>query len=267
MVDRQVSLEQALAKLEGDVDVAVRMARTTLASLKRVLATAHSGDLRELRRSREAADQAIATLQQQFANVREGWDFDEEAYLSGTAFLAEVLSTAERAGLRLYEKDGQLYSYPHLIRVLPGERAVTIDRTRERRLRPKALVAHLKDLQNRPVRFKPDAFLEALHSAYTLLAAKDDGELVSTTAVIRLARIHELLTMLPGAAREYPSQEFARDVYLLDQSRLTTTRNGAVMSLSASTGTKLPRSVLSVITQEGKEKKYYGISFSAPSEA
>ena len=264
MADRQISLEQALARLEGDVDVAVRAARTALASLKGVLASAHTGDLRELRKARETAEQAITTLQQQFANVREGWDFDEDAYLSGGAFLSELVETAERAGLKLYEQDGQLYSYPFLIRVLPGERAVTIDRVRERRLRPQTLVAHLKDLQNRPVRFKPEAFLEALYEAYTARAGKHDAELVPSASVIRLASIYELLTMLPGHAKEYPRQEFARDIYLLDQSGVTTTRQGAKMSLSASSGTRSSASVLSVITQEGREKKYYGIAFSTP---
>lgn len=264
MADRQASLEQALAKLEGDVDVAVRGAKTALASLKKVLAAAHTGDLRELRRARGAAEQAIATLQQQFANVREGWDFDEEGYLSGSAFLSELIEVAQRAGLKLYEQDGQLYAYPFLVRVIPGERAVSIDRIRERRLRPQTLVAHLKDLQSRPVRFKPEALLEALHQAYTLLAGKRDGELVSSAPVIRLASVYELLTMLPGHTKDYPRQEFARDVYLLDQSAVTMTKQGAAMSLSASTGTRSSGSVLSVITQEGREKKYYGITFSTP---
>jgi hypothetical protein len=263
MADSQASLEQALARLEADVDVTVRTAKNALAALKRVLGAAHTGDLKELGKTRDAAEQAIATLQQQFANVREGWDFDEEAYLSGGGYLAELVETADRAGVKIYQQDGQLYSYPFLVRVLPSERAVAIDRVRERRLRPEALVAHLKDLQTRPVRFKPEAFLEALHDAYEALAPKPEGELLPTRVRVRLAKVYELLTMLPGLAKEYTRQEFARDIYLLDQSGLTRTRNGALMILSAaSTSTKSSSSVLAVITKEGQQKKYYEISFS-----
>lgn len=264
MADRDTDLESALARLETDVEITVKAAKGALTSLQKVLAAAHTGDLRELRKSRESAEQALGALQQQFANVREGWNFDEEAYLSGTDFTSELLETAERAGLKVYEQDGQLYCYPFLIRVLPAERAVSIDRVRERHIRPQVLVARLKGLQNRPVRFRPEPFLDALHDAYTVLTGKRDNELLSSPPVIRLISIYELLTLLPGQAKEYPRQEFARDVYLLDQSGVTTTKQGREMSFSASTGTKSSGSVLSVITKEGREKKYYAIAFATP---
>lgn len=267
MLDRQISLEQTLAKLEGDVDVTVKAAKTALTALRKILGAAHVGDLRELRKAREAAEQAIVTLQQQFANVREGWDFDEETYLTGSGFLSELVETAKRAGLKLYEQDGQLYAYPFLIRVIPGERAVTIDRIRERRLRPQILVAHLKELQIRPVRFKPEAFLEALYEAYRVLTAERGGALVSSAQVIPLIRVYDLLTLLPGHAKEYQLQEFARDIYLLDQSGVSKTKRGTTMSLPAATGTKSAKNVLGVITKEGHKKKYYAISFSVPDGA
>lgn len=264
MADSHINLESALAKLEADVEVTVKVAKSTLASLQKVMAAARTGDLRELRKSRESAEQALGVLQQQFANVREGWDIDEEAYLSGSDFIFELIETAKRADLKLHHQDGQLYCYPFLIRVLPAERVVTIDRVRERHIRPQVLVARLKGLQNRPVRFKPEAFLEALHEAYSVLVGKRDDELLSSPPVVRLIDLYELLTLLPGQAKEYPRQEFARDLYLLDQSGVTATKQSREMRLSASTGTKSSGSVLSVITKEGRDKKYYGISFETP---
>ena len=263
MADGQPSLEQALAKLEGDIGVALKAVRAALGSLRKLGAAAHVGDLREIRKTREVADQSIAALQQQLANLREGWDFDEEAYLGGSGFLEEVRDAAREAGLRIYEQDGQLYCYPFLVRVLPGERSVLIDKVRERRLRPSVLVAHLREVQNKPARFKAEAFLEALYRAYDRLVPTGDRDLVTTRRVVPLLDVYELLTILPGLGREYPKMEFARDIYLLDESGLTTTRNGQVMKLSASTGTRAASKVLSTVTQEGREKKYYGISFSA----
>ena len=257
------NMEQALGRLEGDLDLAMRGARAVLTSLKKVGAAAHVGDMRELRKARDAADQAVTTLQQQLANLREGWTFDDERYLAEGTFVAELRAAAEQAGLRLYEQDGQLYCYPFLIRVLPAERAVLIDKNRERRLRPKVLVAHLKDLQNKPVRFKSEPFLEALYAAYRTIVATRGPDLVNTRVVVPLTKIYDLLTLLPGSTREYSRAEFARDVYLIDKSGVTATKDGSRVTFPTATGTKSAGNFLSVITQEGREKKYYGISFSA----
>jgi hypothetical protein len=73
--------------------------------------------------------------------------------------------------------------------------------------------------------------------------------------------IYRLLTLLPGQAKEYSRQEFARDVYLLDKSGVTKTKKNFVIRLPASTGTRSTTGTIRVITREGKDKPYYGISF------
>ena len=259
--DQRVSLEKALAKTESDADAAFKAATTTVSSLKKFRAAAHSGDLRELRKTIEVADQAIAALRQQFANAKAGWDFDEEAYLSGSTFRSELLETARQLAVKMFEQDNKLYCYPFLIRILPNERSLLIDKVRERRLRPSVLVRHLKDLQNKPVRFKPETFLEGLFGAYRHAVATRGRDHFGTGVVVKLHDIYELLTLLPGQPKEYSLQEFARDIYLLDQSRVDRTRNGLVVSFPASTGTRSVTSTITVITQNGHEKKYYGISF------
>ena len=103
----EVSLEKALTKTESDADAAFKAATITVSSLKKFRAAAHSGDLRELRKAIEAADQAITALRQQFANAKEGWDFDEEAYLSGRNFLLEIIETARRMTVKVFEADGE----------------------------------------------------------------------------------------------------------------------------------------------------------------
>jgi len=260
-VGRRTNLEEALAKTESDADAAFKAATTTVSSLKKFRAAAHSGDLRELRKTIEAADQAITALRQQFANAKEGWDFDEEAYLSGRDFLSEILQTAKQMGVKVFEQDDRLNCYPFLIRILPKERSVLIDKAREKRLRPSVLVSHLKDLQNKPVRFKPETFLDCLFAAYSQAVAARGEDLFGTGVVVKLRDIYESLTLLPGQSKEYSLQEFARDIYLLDQSRVARTKKGLVVSFPASTGTKSTPSPITVITQSGHEKKYYGIAF------
>lgn len=260
-VDRRSSLEQALAKTEAEAEAACKAATAALRSLKKFRTAAQVGNLRELQRTIEAAGQAIAELEQQLAKAKAGWDFDEDAYLSDGAFVAEVLATAVQTGVRIYERDDRLYCYPSLIRVLPNDWAVVIDKVRERRLRPSVLVRHLQELQNRPVRFRSEAFLDSLHSAYATAVKTRSKDRRDTSAIVPLVEIYDLLTLLPGQAREYSRQEFARDLYLLDQSDVTILRNGAVISFHAARGNEPASKVIPIVTKNGQAKSYYGISF------
>lgn len=254
------SLEKALAKTETDVNVTLKAATVVVNSLKKFRVAIETGNLRDLKNIIESAEQAVAALKQQFINTMEGWNFDIETYIASRAFPEEVLETAKERGIKIFEQDERLYCYPFLIRILPNDLAVQIDKQKERRLRPSTLISHLKALQNKPVRFKPDILLESLFSAYETII-KSSGKQIGKGDVIRLFEIYRLLTLLPGLSREYSRQEFARDLYLLDQSGITTTRKGFVVSFPASTGTRSSASTIKVITKEGSEKKYYGISF------
>jgi hypothetical protein len=261
--DPQSSLEQALAKTETEAEAACKAATAALRSLKKFRAAAQTGNLRDLQKTVEVAGLAIAELGQQFAQVTAGWNFDEETYLSNGAFVAEVLAAAAQAGVRLYERDDRLYCYPSLIRVLPNDRAVVIDKTRERRLRPSVLVRHLQELQNKPVRFRSEAFLESLYDAYSTAVKTRGKERRETSAIVPLVEIYNLLTLLPGQAKEYARPEFARDIYLLDQSGVTTVRNGAAVSFHAARGNEPASKVIPIVTKDGQAKTYYGISFTS----
>src|SRR5262245_59697565 len=102
--NQQDNLEQALARTEADADVACRAATAALRTLMKFRAAAQTGNLRELPKLIETAGQAITELQQQLAKAKTAWDFDEDAYLSNGAFVAELLATAKQTGLSMYER-------------------------------------------------------------------------------------------------------------------------------------------------------------------
>jgi len=260
--DQELSLEASLARTEADAEAVLKAAAATTKALKRFHTASHVGNLRDLRTTINAAEQTIEALYRQFDAAKAGWDFDEQAYFADGSFLREVLETAKRMNVRVYEQDELLYSYPSLIRVLPNDRAVLIDKTRERRLRPSVLVTHLQDLQQRPPRFRNADFLEALYEAYQVKVAQDKGkDQLAEGPVVRLRDIYHLLTLLPGRSKEYAIQEFVRDRYLLDQSGVNRTKDGATLYSNDSSGTRPRAGSLRVVTQRGEEKVYYGISF------
>jgi hypothetical protein len=128
----------------------------------------------------------------------------------------------------------------------------------ERRLRPSVLAKHLKDRQSKPSRFKPEAFLESLFSAYEIVVAPRGKELSNTGIVIKLRDIYDLLTLLPGQSKEYSTQEFARDIYLLDLSQVTRTKKGLIVAFHFN---RPQAGTITVIGKNGDVKKYFGISF------
>jgi hypothetical protein len=250
--------EDALAATERAVEAALRTAATATRDLRKARAGARNGQLRDLRRALAAAETAAANLAAEASLARSGFDIDEQDYLASGGYAKELMAAATSAGVAMFEEDERLLCYPSLVRVFPADAAVEIDRVRERRLRPSVLVGLLAAAQDRAPRFKAEAFLDSIRGAYEFVIARERKK---PDAVVRLVDIWSALTLLPGQGRDYTKQEFARDLYLLDQSGVTTTgRSPRVLRWSASTGTK-GSGVLTTVARSGQQQRYWGVSF------
>ena len=179
LMDSQTgSLEQALAEIEAEAGDLVKTTKQVMASFKKIKDAAKVGDLVKLRKLLDEGKAATLGLGCDFVKTQERLNFDEASYLAGNDFRQELLTTAQQMGVNLYEHDGYLFSYPVLLKILHKERAVSIDRMRESRLRPSVLVKRLKEVQNKPLRFKPQTFLEMLYTAYSIVVAGRGKHLV-----------------------------------------------------------------------------------------
>jgi len=256
--DGPPSFEAMLSTAEREIEVALRGANATVRELKKAHAAARTGQVRDLRKALAAAGAAAAALAADTGTLSDGPQLDEQDYLASGAYVKELLAAAESAGLTIVEEDNLLLCYPSLLRLLPTDAAIEIDKVRERRLRPSVLVAALARAQERDVRFKADAFLDSLRAAYELLV---NGEDKRPDGVVRLLDIWAVLTMLPGQRAQYSKQEFARDLYLLDRSGVThTARSARTLRWSASTGTK-GAGTLVTVAPSGQQQRYWGVSF------
>ncbi len=262
-VDRDTgAFEAALAATEGEVDAALRAAGVAVRELKRALTAARTGQVRDLRKALSATRAAADGLAEGTRAL--AFDFDERAYLASGAYVKELLAEAEARGVAIVEDDDLLLCYPSLVRLLPADAAVEIDKVRERRLRPSVLAVSLARAQERGPRFKAEQFLDSLRSGYELVVASEGKR---EDAVVRLIDIWAVLTMLPGQRTAYSKQEFARDLYLLDQSGVNSTgRSPRTLRWSASTGTK-GAGTLVTVARNGQQQRYWGVSFTAPGEA
>ncbi len=255
------SLEQALADIEVQAGDLVKTTKQVMVSFKKIKDAAKVGDLVRLRKLLEEGRAATLNLGCDFVKTHERLNFDEANYLAGKAFRQELLTTAQQMGINLFEHDGYLFSYPVLLKILHKERTVYIDRMRESRVRPSVLLKRLKEVQNRPLRFKPQRFLEMLFMTYSMVVAGRGKHVIGKGTIIPLLELYQLLTILSRQANEYTRQEFGRDVYLLDKSGAIITKNRHRANFHASTGVRDVSKTLTVIAQGGREKTYYGISF------
>lgn len=252
-------LESALGATQDGTEAALRAAGTVTRELRKAKTAASSGQMRELRRALDAAASLADELSAAVTQVRAACDVDEEAYLASGEYAQELLAEAAGRGVKMFEEDERLLSYPSLVRVVPGDSLIEIDRRRERRLRPSVVIGLLAAAQQRPPRFRPEPFLESLASGYELVAGRAGKR---PDAVVRLTDIWGALTLLPGQGKDYTRPEFARDLYLLDQSGVRQTRGGRMLRWHASSGTRTT-GVLTTVARTGQQQRYWGVSFTA----
>src|SRR5437660_10189477 len=205
MSDSQ-GFEAALSTIESEAEAALKAAGSVARELKKAKAAAATGQARDLRRALEAAEGLAAQLAETARTLRGNYDFDETAHLASGAYAKELLVAAEAAGLAMFEEDERLLCYPSLVRILPADAAIEVDKRRDRRLRPSVVIRHLQAAQARGPRFRPEPFLEALLGAYDLVVGREAQE---ACAVVRLVDVWSVLTLLPGQSREYTKPDFA----------------------------------------------------------
>jgi len=257
MTTQPTSLEEALQAAERDADAVLKSISATLKAAKRAKAAAALGQIRDLQQAMDAvvglADQAAGAAD----DLRSGWHFDVGLWFSSGEYAKELLASAAEAGVKAFESDDRILCYPTIVQVSATDATVVVDKKKDRRVRPSVVVGHLAALQAQPPKFKPEAFIESLAAAYDLVAGLRG---MRPGAAVKLVDVHRVLTLLPGAARDYTHQEFARDLYLLDQSGIVDVKNGRRMTLPASAMTR-SGGVLTTVTRTGQTKVYAGLAF------
>ena len=173
MTDQPNSLEEALQAVEREADGAIKALGSALKAAKKAKAAAAHGQIRDLQQSLEAtlnlAEQATVAARE----LRQGWRFDVAEWFSSGDYAKELLAAANEAGVQAFESDDRILSYPVIVQVSPSDTTVLIDKQKDRRVRPSVVARHLVALQQKPPRFKAQAFIETLASGYDLVVASE----------------------------------------------------------------------------------------------
>ena len=261
------TFEQGFTAAENAADAVLKTLGDVSRLTRQMRKAAQDGNIAAIRRSSERLQDSLNVIRQEVANAADAWPFTPEGereYLQGQ-YTGELKEEAGKKGLQVFDRDGRLIAHPSVVRVMPRDRAVQINRQTTSNIRPTKIVADLEKLQESPPRFNPQQFLESLYIAYLALTGSgtvDRLKLGQVGQVVRLEQIYNLFTGLPGSKRDYSLLDFGRDLYNLEVSELNEVRAGARVSFPASTGTKNPRGTISFIGPNGETVLYYGIQFS-----
>ena len=260
------SFEEGFSAAERAAESVLTALNEAAAVARRLRKASQDGNIAAVRRESERLEPVVNLIRQEVSNATTAWPFtaEEERQYLEEGYSSELQAEARKRGVQMFERDGRLIAHPLVVRALPGERAVRIDRRQSSNIRPSKLVTDLERLQTRPSRFRPQQFLDSLYHAYLELAERDTSDrlkLGGVGQVIRLDRMYNLFTGLPGSKRDYSLVEFAQDLYALQESGIRDVRAGSRVSFPASSGTRNPRGTISFIGPSGETVLFYGIQF------
>ncbi|MGA3003933.1 MAG: hypothetical protein ABSE20_19630 [Acetobacteraceae bacterium] len=251
------SLETTLDAWETSLARLEQQAAQVLRAAKQLRKAAQEGALAAAAPAQTALRDGVAKLTETMARDAATPAIDIPAAFEDGSFLAELSRAAAAAGVTLVQRDGRITAYPVVLRLEPRNLGVRIGRKLERRLRPAVLARHLKAIQQRPTRFNARSFLDRLLRCYTVLAPEwrsGEGPLVA------LAALHDVLTLLPAAAADYPMEEFLVDLLHLDREPDARSTRGHRFQLGGSTGTKGAKR-LTVFDETGVQHDYFAVRF------
>lgn len=249
--------EEVCAEAERAATAAAQASGALLRAAKAMTRAAQEGDIGKLRRAAEKVRTAAAAASEEARAAAASWPLSptQEEQLLANGYEAELIAAGRARGLEIRRQDERLVSSPSLLRLLPAQRALQVDRRRTTALRPGRVVDLLKANQLRKPRFTPERFIETLHAAYALVAGRDGG------SGVPLMSVYEALTVMPDVRRDYDRAAFSRDIFFLDRSGVTQTRQGERLSFPTATGTRSSSRLLSFVSPEGEYVTYYGIRF------
>ena len=248
-------LEAALGQLDDRLAAAHKSLAAAQRQLRRATEASRQGNLRDLPKLLDGVTEAAGGFSLAAAQARQSWVFDGRRHMDQGPYMAELVATAESEELTgVRAVDGQLYSFPVVVKADARDLSLKVGRKTHRGVRPTAVVALLKRLRTQPAKDNLRPLLTAMEKAYLAATSGQDG------IAIPLQRVYELLVLRPGQSRDYTEIDFLLDVYRLDRADVQVTPSGRELSFPASTGTKGGKG-LRFVTETGREREYSSIRF------
>lgn len=250
------SFEAICASAETVADEIEKLAKELQRAASSMKKAARDGSPDKIRKAAGQIDAAAVKVGAVESTFNRAWPFTDSElaeFLKGP-YIDQLIEAGAAAGVSLSRLDDCLAAFPVILQVLPSQRALRLDAKRSTTLRPSIVIEQIRVRMKKP-RSRPERFIEVLLKACRFLVGEEIAR--GTT----LLEVYDALTLLPDSRSTYGKAEFTRDVYELDASGVTVTKDGLAMTLPAATGTRSRSDTLSLIGPNGIPKYYYGIRF------
>ena len=251
------TLESLFAAWETKAAALEQQAGLVLRAAKQLRRVAREGIVAGAPAAQTALRDSAARFSDMVTHDSEMPAIDVAAAFEDGSYLKELSSAASAVNVTLVQRDGRLTAFPEELRLEPRVPAVRIGRNLERGIRPSTIAAKLKAARGRPHRFAARSFLDRLLRGYTVLAPDwraGEGPLIA------LSVLHDVLTLLPAAAADYPLGSFQMDLLHLDREPDARSTRNHRFELGGSTGTKGAKR-LTVFDEDGAAHHYFAIRF------
>lgn len=250
-----LNLQTALKEHEERLKELMKTANSYVGALKRWMKACQTGNVSDMQKAMEQALKLSQEIEPRTGDVKSAWSFDVRTYLETGAWIPELQSVLmENYSLStLADENGNLISSPVIVRAQPARSALQIGKQGWMTLHPQVTAKELKRLRDHQANAAVQELLEALYAKWE--RHKQPG------GVALLRVIYEDLAETPGWKRENSKSKFGQDLYALDRSGILTTRKGARCKLIPPSGRYGERDIFTVIAEDGKPVRYYGIRF------
>ena len=250
-----MGLEEALREQEEQVDTLLKAANKYVGTLKAWKKACQMGHIGNLQKAKTQAKETVPTLVEPVGEAVQNWTFDIREYLESGEWRYELQETAaEKFGLRVLEEGETLVSSPVVIRAQTGRGTLQIGKVNWPTLRPAVVAAELKRLRERAQNANSQEFLEAMLAAATHFS-KD------ASPFVRFIDVYNLFSITPGWKKDNPLAAFGQAIYALHRSEVRMSRSGRKFEIEYPSGNYKEKDVFSVIAEDGRAIRYYGIQF------
>jgi hypothetical protein len=250
-----VSFEESLRQHEEAVDELLKSVTKYSSAVKSWKKACQLGHIGNLQKSASAVGDLSRELLQRAENATASWDFDVRAYLESNEWLQDLQEAASsRHDLRTIADNDTLISSPVTVRAQPSRGVLMLGRASWPAIRPRIVADELKRLRDKTLAANSQEFLESLYGASVHL---NDGE----DSFVKFRDIYDVFCLTPGYKRDNSPAAFGQQIYALHRSDRRATRGGRQLEFEYPSGSVKDRDIFSVISEDGRPVRYYGIWF------
>jgi len=258
------SIEETLDEIAVVSKRVSKLSKELVSTSRSLEQAAAKGDLNKLKSAAERLANLRNQIDAETESLTKSWLMNDAAVDSAleTKLMDEVSGLLKRQGISVHRYGSGWSASLLMLRVESKSRSVKLDRSRLPTVRPSLIAAAVTDPRHRPST-RPEQFVETLYLAYRFAVGSNSlsNQPMRIGSSVPLSEVYKALTLHPETRREYSIESFTRDLYVLDQSGLSNTKDGMRMFCSASTSSKGGGGVLTVLDDNGAPHNYFAVAF------